>query len=562
VIAHFSNAILTNIYVTNHNNSSLEIRDSSSAVLTNIVICGNNISGLTVTNSSIVLTNATIACNNGLIDSLGHQIVRGTGIVIGFNSVADVRNSIIWGNGRDIIVGNNFYDSSAISYSHSLVGGEAVGNGILFNCDPLFVDTSQGDYRLQCRSPAINAGSNAHFSKDSLPDLSHIVTDMDGLPRFYNNGIVDMGAYEFQQERFSLSLPDSLGVCGFPVEISANSPGMHYLWSTGDTTESSLVFSGGSYSVAVTDRKCTIEDTMEVYPLLDLMLEDTLTLCDSSLLLTAHTVGTGLRYLWSTGDTTANSIVYAPGVYWVEVYKDSCVIRDSITVLPSIRPNWEDSIFVCGSDTILFVPSDKGTFLWNTGETGNSIRVLSSGTYWVASTYKECTINDTVYVSLVDISGLEMYTAGSLCEEGSAELSSNKEDLNYQWSTGATTPTIHVSKEGVYTLLVFQRDCKAEQTTEIVCPCELSLPNFFTPNKDGYNDSYLPEIKFSVNNFSMFIYDRWGRLIYKTDSFIPWDGTYHGEAAEAGVYYCVASYTCSDSPDKQRTVQSSITLMR
>jgi gliding motility-associated-like protein len=235
-----------------------------------------------------------------------------------------------------------------------------------------------------------------------------------------------------------------------------------------------------------------------------------------------------------------------------------------LSVLPAVSLALEDTLILCnGEEKILFSYAvNADWYQWNTRDTSANISVSSGGIYWVEAGNARCSARDTVYVIAVDVSDLQLYTTGNLCDEGSAEISSNKEEVNYQWSTGATTATLHVSEEGVYTLQVFQGDCKAEQTTEIVCPCELSLPNFFTPNKDGYNDSYLPNTKASVNSFSMFIYDKWGNLIYKTDSFTPWDGTYQGKAAAAGVYYCVVSYTCSDTPDKLRTAQSSITLMR
>lgn len=54
------------------------------------------------------------------------------------------------------------------------------------------------------------------------------------------------------------------------------------------------------------------------------------------------------------------------------------------------------------------------------------------------------------------------------------------------------------------------------------------IPNAFTPDGDGINDFFGP-VGFNLENydFTMYIYDRWGEVIYKTQNVDnPWDGTY------------------------------------
>ena len=102
-----------------------------------------------------------------------------------------IANCIIWGN-LDGITNTN---GATPTVSYSIVqqtSGVYPGTGNL-NADPLFVNAAAGNLRLQACSPAINTGSNA-----AVP--SGVTTDLDGNPRFYNSGTVDMGAYEFQGE--------------------------------------------------------------------------------------------------------------------------------------------------------------------------------------------------------------------------------------------------------------------------------------------------------------------------------------------------------------------------
>ncbi|MCL2132224.1 MAG: gliding motility-associated C-terminal domain-containing protein, partial [Lentimicrobiaceae bacterium] len=71
-----------------------------------------------------------------------------------------------------------------------------------------------------------------------------------------------------------------------------------------------------------------------------------------------------------------------------------------------------------------------------------------------------------------------------------------------------------------------------------------------------------PVVRANLASFSMYIYDRWGQIIYKTDSYTPWDGTCNGRYASAGVYFCVISYSCANEPEKIVNKQGSVTLLR
>src|SRR5690606_15199769 len=73
-----------------------------------------------------------------------------------------------------------------------------------------FSDPANGDYRLKAGSPAINAGSNQLYS-DAGGDLAND-TDLAGNPRVYNfagGGIIDLGAYEYQDEPPIAIQPDA-----------------------------------------------------------------------------------------------------------------------------------------------------------------------------------------------------------------------------------------------------------------------------------------------------------------------------------------------------------------
>lgn len=64
------------------------------------------------------------------------------------------------------------------------------------------------------------------------------------------------------------------------------------------------------------------------------------------------------------------------------------------------------------------------------------------------------------------------------------------------------------------------------------------IPNAFTPNNNGLNDVFAPKL-FGVLNFKMFIFDRWGNEIFKTEDMNEgWNGRVKGvgEIVQQDVY--------------------------
>ncbi|HCQ17315.1 MAG: hypothetical protein CMI36_12755 [Owenweeksia sp.] len=71
--------------------------------------------------------------------------------------------------------------------------------------------------------------------------------------------------------------------------------------------------------------------------------------------------------------------------------------------------------------------------------------------------------------------------------------------------------------------------------------CQLFVPNAFTPNGDNTNDQFV--IKYNgdciMAEFSMKVFDRWGRLVFETEEADPsraWDGKSEGRELKEGVY--------------------------
>lgn len=78
----------------------------------------------------------------------------------------------------------------------------------------------------------------------------------------------------------------------------------------------------------------------------------------------------------------------------------------------------------------------------------------------------------------------------------------------------------------------------AYKMVEVAPRFTMYVPTAFTPNGDGLNDAFFPQgSNIDESDFQMSIYNRWGQLIYETDSE-PWDGRMTGsqEIAQQDVY--------------------------
>ncbi|MFZ9848100.1 MAG: gliding motility-associated C-terminal domain-containing protein [Flavobacteriales bacterium] len=75
------------------------------------------------------------------------------------------------------------------------------------------------------------------------------------------------------------------------------------------------------------------------------------------------------------------------------------------------------------------------------------------------------------------------------------------------------------------------------------CP-QYSLPNVFTPNGDNQNDLFKPFPYKHIDKIDMKIYDRWGRLVFKTNNpDVLWDGrfTENNQMCSPGTYYYICN---------------------
>jgi gliding motility-associated-like protein len=67
-----------------------------------------------------------------------------------------------------------------------------------------------------------------------------------------------------------------------------------------------------------------------------------------------------------------------------------------------------------------------------------------------------------------------------------------------------------------------------------------NIPNTFTPNNDGINDTWIIEHLADYPNVRMQVFNRYGQLVFESKGYTkPWDGTMNGKSLPFGTYYYV-----------------------
>ncbi|MFV0554348.1 MAG: gliding motility-associated C-terminal domain-containing protein [Mangrovibacterium sp.] len=143
----------------------------------------------------------------------------------------------------------------------------------------------------------------------------------------------------------------------------------------------------------------------------------------------------------------------------------------------------------------------------------------------------------------------------------------------------SATPTYVYEESGSYMVKLLV----SKTTDDLTCYDEMKLdeyivadtsyieaPNFFTPNGDGNNDTFLIRYT-SMKSVKISIFNRWGKLVFETSNSnvgiyseygtsFAWDGKIGGKLASPGVYYYVVEGKGRD--DKKHAEQGFFHLFR
>jgi gliding motility-associated-like protein len=93
-------------------------------------------------------------------------------------------------------------------------------------------------------------------------------------------------------------------------------------------------------------------------------------------------------------------------------------------------------------------------------------------------------------------------------------------------------------------------------TSEEIPETHLFIPNAFTPDGDGVNDTFQALYNGNdISHFTMEVYDRWGGRIFKSEDILTgWDGKKNGNLCPGGVYVYKIVFSVDGVPGNQERV--------
>lgn len=202
---------------------------------------------------------------------------------------------------------------------------------------------------------------------------------------------------------------------------------------------------------------------------------------------------------------------------------------------------------LCDGETVALKASYLGgNIKWSTGETTDKIIVKQSGNYSATvTTAAGCTATQNVNIQFSHNPVLALPDA-TLCQfiNQAITLTAPAGFAKYEWNGQQGDSSFSTGKLGSVVLKVTDYNgCVALQTINISSHCDdIHLPNTFTPNGDGINDTWVIAGLEGDASSMVRVYNRYGKLVFQSSGYTtPWDGTFEGKKLSPGVYYYVIS---------------------
>lgn len=182
--------------------------------------------------------------------------------------------------------------------------------------------------------------------------------------------------------------------------------------------------------------------------------------------------------------------------------------------------------------------------------------LLQNETYYATQTLNNCESDPfAINVKIQDSQSPIAESPQSFCIQKNAKISDIEiKGQNIKWfesvsSTGNLLESTSLENGLTYYASQISNNCESERipiTVDILNAAagdcinlveELPYPKFFTPNNDGYNDSWTIDFAYLTPNTGIRIFDRYGKFIKELNQNGAWDGTYLKHQAPATDYW-------------------------
>ena len=277
----------------------------------------------------------------------------------------------------------------------------------------------------------------------------------------------------------------------------------------------------------------------------------------------------GITFSWS-GPMNFTSTMQFPfipnvipsnsGTYYVQVTSDKgCTGKDSTTASISARPtvNAGNDAEICEGTGIQLHGSGTNitSYQWSPAFEISDPAIPAplafpkeTTLYTLTVANSKCKASDTVLITVdkkpradagpdkVIISGQSVILNGSV--SGTA-ISYTWSPTTYMIGSGTVTPSVSPPVNQVYTLQVTSGKGCGTATDDVLVKVfkEVYVPNAFSPNGDGINDTWNIETLQAYPGAEVKVFNRFGELVFDNNGTNKqWDGRFKGRLLQVGVY--------------------------
>lgn len=270
----------------------------------------------------------------------------------------------------------------------------------------------------------------------------------------------------------------------------------------------------------------------------------------------------GVKYVWSPAaglnNATINNPIASPDrttKYAVNI-TDLCGRKfvDSITVRVGGNPFTLDlgpDTVLCAGQTLLLAPNiPNATYIWQDGSKDSVYTINKSGNYKVNVEQNFCKAQDSLKVRYISQPTVDLGGDVDLCYGKKKILEIFADDATFVWQDNTPLRSYVITQPGKYNVTVKNKCGQAlgEMTANFHTCHRVFVPNAFSPNGDGNNDTFVIECGEDVLMIEeLSIFNRWGGRVFSAAQFQPGDANFewHGEGFMPDVYsyYLTVRYT-------------------
>jgi len=198
------------------------------------------------------------------------------------------------------------------------------------------------------------------------------------------------------------------------------------------------------------------------------------------------------------------------------------------------------------------------------------ITVVGEKFYPVKVSVETCTATDSIFINTLESPTVDLGEDVSFASGQTVQLNATGDFESFEWinpiglsDISITDPIYDLHESTIQIIEVLgENGCTNTDSIKLkFLGCVVNMPNAFSPNEDGINDTFGPlyfDNTLVINNFD--IYNRYGERIFETSgNKINWDGTFKNQNLPIGVYSYFLSFTCDNKTQQQK---GNLTLVR